>query len=129
VLTRISRMAKGSLRDAIKFLEQAITIGASQEHVFEMLGIPDADDVLIGLREKNAVTTVKALDLLYQTGYNTDQIVMEMIDQLRLGLITRLQNKQPTAMLTRLIEVLHGSLRVPQEVLEARLVLFISEME
>lgn len=54
---------------------------------------------------------------------------MEMIGQLRVGLIARLQQKQSTAMLTKLIETLHGSFRVPQEVFEARLVLFIEEME
>jgi DNA polymerase-3 subunit gamma/tau len=89
LLVHLSRLANGSMRDALSLLDQLISAGTpplNARQLIDLVGIPDRQKVaqlLTAIAEHDGAGVLEKLDQMLLTGQNTGQICEAMIDVMR----------------------------------------------
>ena len=88
-VAQVSRLAAGSMRDALSILDQLLSLGQKKltsQQVQQVLGMPDFDkllDLMDAIAQQNPAEALTQLDALIQLGHSLEQIVTAVIDHYR----------------------------------------------
>lgn len=89
LIIHLSRLANGSMRDALSLVDQLISSGMqplTARQLAELLGIPDRQkllNLLDAIARHDGAMTLEALDQLISSGQSTRQICRSLIDLMR----------------------------------------------
>ena len=102
LLIHLSRLANGSMRDALSLLDQLISAGAqplNAQQLVELIGIPDRQKVLrllTAIADHDGAAVLNGLDELLLTGQSASQICEAMVETMREVMVYQCAGKDST---------------------------------
>ena len=102
LLVHLSRLANGSMRDALSLLDQLISAGTqplNAQQLVELIGIPDRQKImrlLTAMADHDGAAVLNGLDELLLTGQSASQICEAMVETMREAMVYQCAGKDST---------------------------------
>ena len=102
LLVHLSRLANGSMRDALSLLDQLISAGTqplNAQQLVDLIGIPDRQKImrlLAAMADHAGAAVLTGLDELLLTGQSASQICEAMVDTMREAMVYQCAGKDST---------------------------------